>query len=372
MLLVGAGADTSIKDVEQGYLKAFSRILEHSAEDPKVWYYNLDARISMSGGYLMHTWKSGKKKALKAGREPLARPTYADIMYHAASGSLERALRPDVPWVVIVSGMYLHPDWVVLHKRAGRKVCILYTESPYDDEWQAETARHADLCFTNERSSVPVLRAVNPHTYYLPHAMDPARHRPDGPTPEGAPAHDVVFVGTGFIERIRTLEAVDWTGIDFGLYGTWPLVGPRHRLRQWMRGGKKPNEAGNVHNESVAALYRRAAIGLNLHRTSKGYGEDAEQITHAESVNPRAIELAACGAFMISDYRAEGAELFGDLVPTFRTPQELTELLRYYLAHPEEREAKRRALPACVAGRTFENNARMVLRHLSEHQGTAM
>src|SRR4030095_14464235 len=68
-------------------------------------------------------------------------------------------------------------------------------------------------------------------------------------------------------------------------------------------------------SETAAGLYRRARIGLNLHRSSKRYGRGAERVAHAESANPRTYELAACGLFQVSDVRLEIYELFGDAVP---------------------------------------------------------
>ena len=126
---------------------------------------------------------------------------------------------------------------------------------------------------------------------------------------------------------------------------------PKPRCKKWLR----------------RALYRRARIGLNLYRTLEGFDRKADQhITRAESLNPRALELAACGAFTLSEWRPEVAEVFGDAVPTFRTPGELGELCRYYLdpAHEEERRALAARLPGLVAGQTYAARARALLEVL--------
>ena len=122
--------------------------------------------------------------------------------------------------------------------------------------------------------------------------------------------------------------------------------GSRNPLRIYVRGGI-------VDNCLAAALYRRADIGLNLYRSGKGWGKDAPPVERAESLNPRAVELAACGVFTLSDYRAEVAEIFGDAVPTFRTPAELEYLVRYYLTCKDERQEKAARLPGLIAGHTF-------------------
>ena len=199
---------------------------------------------------------------------------------------------------------------------------------------------------------------MNRHAGYLPHAWHPERHQA-GPQrgDEAVPAHDVVFVGSAFQERIEWLSAIDWTGIDFGLYGQWAPLKGNHRLRRHVRGGV-------VTNETTSALYRRAKVGLNLYRTSQGWGKHAKQITHAESLNPRAYELAACGAFHLSSYRAEVGEVFGDLVPTFRHPTEAAALIRTWLAQPDGRAQIASELPACVAEMSWVERATHVIGDL--------
>ena len=102
-----------------------------------------------------------------------------------------------------------------------------------------------------------------------------------------------------------------------------------------------------ISNEKAVDLYRKAKIGLNLYRTTMDSAD--RMITHAESLNPRAYELASCGVFSMSTPRAEVAEKFGPLVPTFTTGQELSRLLRHWLAHDAQRVAVAAQLPACVA-----------------------
>jgi spore maturation protein CgeB len=263
-------------------------------------------------------------------------------------------------WVVIVTGVLIHPSVPLMLKRAGAPVAVLLTESPYLEEEQAEIIRHADLVWTNERTSLT--RLNHPNVRYLPHAYHPERHRPDdaGQNSDTAtktgqnwdtPAHDVVFVGTGFPERIRTLAAVDWTGIDLGLYGgDWTDLPSRHPLRRHLTPGK-------LDNARAAALYRRARIGLNLYRASEH---------PAESLNPRAYELAACGAFHLSEYREEVVEVFGHLVPTFEGGPGLEATVRYWLPMTDRRARIGRCLTQAIAGHSWADRARQIARDLAD------
>jgi spore maturation protein CgeB len=259
--------------------------------------------------------------------------------------------------VLIVSGMYLHPDTLVLLRRAGRRVGVLLTESPYDLEPELRFAALADVVWTNERTCVEGFRRVCPHAFYLPCAFNATRHAPGAPA-AGTPRHDVVFVGTAFQERIELLRTIDWRGIDLGLYGNWQSLGSRSPLRQYVR-------AGTVTNDQALELYRAAKIGLNLHRLSKGWGRKAPRIAGAESLNPRAYELAAAGCFTVSDFRPELVERFGDLVPTFRDPAEAGALIRAWLADDEGRERLRLQLPAAVTGHDWHARAGQLLADLA-------
>lgn len=340
LLVVGAGAAYSTLDVETGYCEAFE------AAGADVRFYALGARLDAAMGWLYQVWR-------RRGKPADSRPGWPDAIYRGSVEALEMALRFDVDWVVIVSGMFFHPDVVGLMRRAGLRTAVILTESPYEDAKQARMAGLADVCWTNERTSVERLRLANPHVRYLRHAYDPTRHALFEPRLADVPAHDVVFVGSGFPERIELLEAVDWTGVDLGLYGEWTLLGGRAKLRQFVRGG-------TVSNERAVALYRRAKIGLNLYRTSVTYGRRAPRVADAESMNPRAYELAATRCFQLSDARPELEETFGDAVPTFSTAGELSELVRLFLAAPAVRRhelaaaASERVLPHTFAARAAQ------------------
>lgn len=348
ILIVNPGASTSTIDVHNGYVAALTAL------GVDVHEYPLDRTIAYAVGWLEYQYRRRRKE-----QPDLVRPTWPDKVYLAGQGVLERALRLQVDAVVVSSGMFLFPDWLILLRRAGVRTVLIATESPYDTAAEVRMAGLVDVCFTNERTSVPVLRAANPNTHYLPHAYDPALHHPGRDLLDRqVERFDVAFVGTMFEERLRLLEGVNWEGIDLGLFGSFTLLPARHRLRKYVR-------AGEIPNERAAALYRRAKIGLNIYRTSVGFGRGVPHIDHAESLNPRALELAACGAFHLSTDRAEVREVFGDRVPTFADSASLEAAIRYYLSHEEERREKASALPAAVSGMTYAARARQLLATLA-------
>lgn len=348
------GADYAVSDVYDGLLPALQ------TRGVEVVPYGLSNRIARAASWLFGAWEA-------SGSDPTNRPTDADVAYQASLGALERALRLNVDWTIVVSAMFFHPDVAIMLRRAGQKVAALLTESPYQSEAEMRLLQWVDVAWTNERTCVEPYRQVNPNVFYLPHAYDPRRHTRDEMqcTPSQAeghvdatPSHDVVFIGTPFPERVELLEAVDWTGIDLGLYGLWDEgLRADSPLRPYVHEGIVPNEM-------AAALYRRAKIGLNLYRTSRDF-DSGLHIERAESLNPRALELAACGCFQVSSWRAEVWEMFGSNVVTFDDAADLASAIRSYLPNESARQYMADEARRTVRGQTFAQRAEQVLDDLA-------
>jgi spore maturation protein CgeB len=306
------------------------------ANGVKVIPFHLTQHVPEAAAMLEAAYEAKRKE-----NPTIEKFTQADVYYKANMPVLERALRYDCEWVFMVSALGQHPDYAVMLRRSGRKVALLCTESPYQTDQELRYAKYVDHVFVNERSVVDQFRAVNPNVSYLGAAWHPLVHTMEARSADSDCAmHDVVFVGTGFIERIQLLEQMDWAGINFGLYGTWELMAEtKSTARKYLpKHKRKPMYTSALPNTSTAALYRNAKVGLNLHRTSVEYEVEADHVSGAESLNPRCYELAACGRFFISDYRAEGRDVFGDALPTFTTSGEATYLVRKALQEPQWRQ----------------------------------
>lgn len=354
ILMCHPGATVATADVYTGYRDALRRA------GVEIIEYLLDDRLEVAKRHLTSMFAHADRHLPKAERR---RPTEAHIQWQACNDMIPRALWHKVDFVLHVSCQYLHPDFLVLLRRANIPNVAILTESPYADDYHEKLLPYIDVAFVNERTSVERLRRVNSDVYYIPCGYDPAHHYPGaGGDDDDTPAHDVVFVGTAFQERIDLLAGVDWTGIDLGLYGTWNLLGSRHPLRRFVRGK-------NVSNARAVQLYRKAKINLNLYRTSAGYGTDVPQIDHAESMNPRAVELAACGLFHMSQERAEVWDTFNIQFPYFSTSKQLEEKIRFYLRNPGERDYMASLLPSKVAHLTFDAHARTMATTLAQLWG---
>lgn len=333
VLLVHPGARWSVSDVYDGLHDGLI------AQGVEVIPYRLDTRVDRSRSWLHASWRAAHRA------DPaVAKPAMREAFRHASMGLLEQALLHEVDAVVVVSGILLHQDAIVLLRRARVRVFVLFTESPYDSEQELALAGLVDGCWTNERTAVPAFEAVNPNSWYLPHAWHPARHTTGAPEP--GPAHDVVFVGTGWGPRVQWLNAINWDGIDLGLYGLWKGMGLEPWLEKRVMGGILPNA-------DAVALYKRSKIALNMYRRFRGSPPP-------ESLNPRAYELAACGVFTISEQRAENREVFGDAVPEVGTAKEAEAAIREWLSRDADRQHVARTLPQTVAGASWTHRAAQV------------
>ena len=313
ILLVWASAAWSVRDVTTGLRGALLRA-GHDVHD-----FRLDQRIGVLARGLGIEIAEAERR-----RE--------EVTCMATEGVLAAATRFQADLVLVISGLLFHELglWLLAHYQIP--TALVLTESPYEDDQQQHFVhRYPDLTvFTQERIS-----AQRFGWHYLPAAYDDQVHQPA--EPDLGEACDVVLVGTGFAERQRLLEAIDWTGIQLRIRGVWPEMTPASPIYA-------SYVHGPVENADLPKVYAAAKICLNPYRFHPT----------AESLNPRAYELAACRAFQLADWRAEGAELFGTAVPTYRNADELSDKLRYYLAQPEQRQACADRARARVQGQNFD------------------
>src|SRR5262245_56836825 len=225
ILLVKPGAEFSISDVARGYHRALL------AGGHQVGVFDLTARLHYHARAVGDRWKDDLRAVSQQASEMIP----VEAMKHGAD------------LVVIVSALVFHPIGLVLLRRCGFPMVVVMTESPYDDADQAEwaTAYPEALICTHEATS-----AARYGWTYLPHAYDPAIHRP---APATGPPCDVLMLGSGWAERVALLEAIDWTGIRLRLLGLWPTIGRDSVLGRYY-------EPGCVDNTAAPGLYASAAI----------------------------------------------------------------------------------------------------------------
>ena len=211
-----------------------------------------------------------------------------------------------------------------------------------------------DLFATHTKVGVDVLRRLGcPSPVYLPLAADPELHHPVVLTPADVREYgcDVVYVGNWRPEREQLIEGL--AGVDLSIWGA----------SVWMR----------ARPESVArARYRARELtsGLDYSKAHCAAKVALNPIdpTNFPGHNMRAFELPACRVFSLVTRTPEIQELFeeGKNIACFDGTDELRDRVKYYLAHPEERERIAAAAYTHVVegGHTYLDRARSLLKEL--------
>lgn len=136
---------------------------------------------------------------------------------------------------------------------------------------------------------------------------------------------DVLFVGSADLRRVFLLE---------NIRENLAIRGNRWRRNYSLMSSslRECVDDRPVWGEELQTLLQSSRIVLNITR-SDFYGAET-------GVNLRIFEAVAAGCFLLTDYCEEIASLFtpGQDIEVFRSGAELSEKVRYYLAHPQERE----------------------------------
>jgi spore maturation protein CgeB len=345
ILLIWASADWSTYDVSQGYYDAltgmghevkmfkFVRRLEFWSQAFKAW---MDEGPDESPAMILNP--EGKAPDdISADQLRLIQ-----IAKAASDQALVECAYFDPDLVLITSGMGFHPDAALMMRRFGYAVAVAFSECPYDDDHHAHFAQAVDYVFVNDRDSVEPLSKVA-RTWYMPTAYNDQLHKP---TPGKAEDEcDVLFIGTGFEERERILEAVNWDGINVRILGFWGFERDENSSLTRLVGDP-------IENHKTPALYSMAKICLNFYREGARY-----------SLNPRAYELAANGVFQLAqDSSVEAHEIFGNSIAYFaRDGSDLEAMIRYYLERPGQMREMAEESRRRVQGHSYADRARVLL-----------
>ncbi|MEO6317450.1 MAG: glycosyltransferase [Acidimicrobiales bacterium] len=206
----------------------------------------------------------------------------------------------------------------------------------------------ADLVLVaSPRFAASLRRRTSTPVEVLLQATDAGRFSPQPPDPQQE--HPVTVVAkTRNVLRPVVADALA-AGIRPAIYGSgWrDLVDPDLVV------------ADHIDNEVLATVYSSAGVVLNDHwDTMRAWG----------FVSNRIFDVLACGTPIISDHLDEIRDLFGDAVPTYRTSQELGELVACALEQPGRARARAaRGRAAVLAHHTFDHRAQELIELVAHH-----
>ena len=334
-LVVHPGPAFSVADVARGWAKGLHAI------GIETRTYALDTVLD----YFAYAYTDRGGEIVKAHTD--------DEVVQLAAGQIKSALYdwwPDL--VVVISGFYMAQQIVEIMRNRHPHIVLVCTESPYEDTAQVTKAAWYDAVVVNDPLNLDLfVEACDGPAMYLPHCYDPDIHHP-GPSGHQS---DCAFIGTGYPSRQRFLERVNWSGIDLALGGNW-----EHAPEALTRFVGHPLDQC-VDNEETANIYRGTRTSFNLYRVETN--GDLIDGTDGVACGPREVELAACGTWFARQSRPESDELF-PMLPVFSSPEELGDIVRWALAHPDVCDAAAAEASAAVADRTFPHNAQRLMTAL--------
>jgi len=206
-----------------------------------------------------------------------------------------------------------------------------------------------DFKFCFDSYYVPLLNRVGTkNSYFLPLAFNPEDYRQihlKGPERE-LYGSDISFVGSYCREREEYIKQL--TEFELKLWGGWWHCPELRRC----------SVEKIVSSEAAAKIYSAGSINLNIH--------------HPQSIkgcNCRTFEINGSGGFQLVDRKKDMLSLFeiGKELVCFETADELRELVKYYLAHPDEREAiAEQGYQRAIKEHTFKNRMQSMLKKLEE------
>jgi spore maturation protein CgeB/GT2 family glycosyltransferase len=211
------------------------------------------------------------------------------------------------------------------------------------DEWleAPNFSAYALIFCSSEKARAAVREGAGRDSILLPIASNPERFRPEARCPEFA--SEIAFTGHYWSRRIEiargldpqaTRDGVDLLNpaelpYDFAIYG-----------RNWDNSPRWSSYCrGPLPYQDMPKVYASAKIVL----------DDSHPVTRIwNSLNSRVFDAAAAGSLVLTNCAGGAREVFGDLLPSYTTPEELRELISFYLEHPAEREKRAEALSRSV------------------------
>ncbi len=228
----------------------------------------------------------------------------------------------------IDKGRWIWPDTIDRIKGLSGAAVIHYTPDAalvfHKSRHFAGSIPKYDILFTTKPFEVDLYRGMGARRIHLTHqAYEKTRFYPRKPA-QGL-SSDVAFVGhyeRHYAGRIRALSALKKTSIK-----VWGPGWVRHsRISRWC---SQRVQGDGIWGEEYPRAISSAKICLGL--LSK---------LVPDTSTTRTFEIPACGGFMLAERTEEHQSLFeeGREAEFFSSDEELLDKVRYYLAHPGQRD----------------------------------
>jgi spore maturation protein CgeB len=255
-----------------------------------------------------------------------------------------RELRPDLVW--IDTGSWIYPSTLRALSNQGCFLVHHITDALKARHWRvrlqrrlmrAGVSRYNAFLTTNVDDYEMMAKIQKPAMLLTDLGFDHRRFDPDPPLSDALTADwedSIVFVGHYEPNTEAGILALIDAGLSVTVYGHQPWFHSRNRKKLGDR--LKPR----LGNEEYALALKGARIGLCI-----------VSVMNYNQTAARSFEIPGSGTFLLAVRTPQHRECFeeGKEAEFFGDHDELVRKARYYLEHPEEREAiARRGRERCV------------------------
>jgi spore maturation protein CgeB len=211
-----------------------------------------------------------------------------------------------------------------------------------------------DLVISSLPNFVAAFRREGVAAEYMPLAFEPSVVQGLGTVARDVPLSFVGSLSPAHGERLRFLEALA-TQSDIAIWGDGAeRLAPDSALLA--------RHHGAVWGIEMFRVLARSQLTLNRHI----------DISESYANNMRLFEATGTGACLVTDWKENLHELFepGKEVVAYRSSEECLDLIRYYEAHPTEREAIAQAGQArCLRDHSYERRMAELVTILKQRFG---
>lgn len=218
------------------------------------------------------------------------------------------------------NGAMIHPDFLAQFSQL--KVYHCADDPDASSVLSKPVAPYYDVCAISNPACIDMYKSWGcKNVFFWPLG---AFHYVDGVHSELA-TRAVRDVPVSFVGSKLGIPSVRFVGKYLGLYRKKRLMQMMERSLPELVAYGSGWSNGMIEDEAVPTLYSRSRIGLNVHNS-------------IGPVNARLYDLAAFGVLQVCDSKANLSLVFeeGKEIVGYETADQCVDLVRHYLAHPDE------------------------------------
>lgn len=334
-----------------------------------LWKWNLHDPLVDLGHDVAH-WDGGIQPLFDVDPRSAASVPLRARFGEAFLAAVEAAHRERPLDLVLTYVSDSHLEREVIRRVSDRVAPVLnfFCNNVHQFHLVERTASAFDFCLVPEHDALVKYRRAGARPLFWPMAANPAYYRPlDVPY-----RYDVTFAGQRYADRGSLVLALLEAGVSTHAFGQSWLPGAGGGGEQAPRGGallrsldllihgRNPARAardtldwkrlatghapflhGPVSDDEYVRLYSESRISLGFSIV----GDTHRTLRPQRQVRLREFEGPMSGAFYLTGWLEEMALHYdvGREIVCYRSPEELVDKARWYLAHDDEREKVRRA-----------------------------